>query len=646
MRKPSAPPRKLNAAHFAFMRALAQGVDERASWDRYLRVEGEHTDLRTVRRTIAWIQDAFAAAAKRENKPGTARLLRLDPERFSAAPAQPTLAEFAVAQGMEDFSEAEQVEAYEEAYPRGGKGRAGRAGQGGSTPTRRGRVIARQLQALQWLQDLVAQDPRPGDRVGAWLNPRLAAHLERARLHTLFDLVEHMNGTGARWWVDVPGVGERKASRILEWLQTHETQLGVRVSPHAAQRRSDMTFDAMTEVMPAATAVRPLEKFVVPPELDGSAGRNRAPPDKCLLVAADDYAAVVAWLTSKRRGAKDGELSATQRAYRREAERLLLWAVLERNKALSSLAVEDAAAFRDFLQAPPASWCGPRHRQRWSPLWRPLEGPLAPAALRHALSILRSLFGFLVSQGYVTGNPFAAVALPSQPLRPLGSNRALTFAQWDHLDAVLERQVDTEAARRLRRGMRWLYATGLRLAEITHVKCENLERVAYRDVDGSIATDWMLTVVGKGARVRQVPVPHELVDELADELGRFGLERAVTAPSNRGIHVMARFEAGLEPPSAWSASGLYQAMKNLLVQVADGIGGEDGERLRKASSHWLRHSHASHALQGRGGQRPVPIQIVQNNLGHTSLATTSMYLNTERDERLRAMRGFWRARLE
>ena len=40
------------------MRALAQGLDERASWDRYLRLEGEHTDLRTVRRTIAWIRDA------------------------------------------------------------------------------------------------------------------------------------------------------------------------------------------------------------------------------------------------------------------------------------------------------------------------------------------------------------------------------------------------------------------------------------------------------------------------------------------------------------------------------------------------------------------------------------------------------------
>lgn len=306
------------------------------------------------------------------------------------------------------------------------------------------------------------------------------------------------------------------------------------------------------------------------------------------------------------------------------------------------MSLEDATAFSAFLRSPPSSWCGPRHRQRWSPSWRPLEGPLAPAALRHALNILKSLFNFLVSQAYVTGNPFAAVSLPVQPLRPLGSNRTLSFAQWDLIDAALARQVDTEPARRLRRGMQWLYATGLRLAEMTSAKCEDLEQVEYTGADGSIATDWMLAMVGKGGRVRQVPVPHELVDELSEELARFGLAHSVSAAHNKGIHVMARFDAELERPTAWSSSGLYQAIKAFLSQLGDSVGGEDGERLRRASSHWFRHSHASHALQGRGGQWPVPIQVVQNNLGHASIGTTSLYLTTERDERLRAMRGFWR----
>jgi hypothetical protein len=46
-------PRKLHVGHFAFMRAVVQGLDPRDSWDRYLRLEGEVSDQRTVRATIA-----------------------------------------------------------------------------------------------------------------------------------------------------------------------------------------------------------------------------------------------------------------------------------------------------------------------------------------------------------------------------------------------------------------------------------------------------------------------------------------------------------------------------------------------------------------------------------------------------------------
>lgn len=638
MKQPKALPRKLHGGHFAFMRALAQGLDERASWDRYLRLEGEHTDLRTVRKTIAWIRDEFAAAARRENKPGTARLILLDAERIKSAPKQPTLAEFAQAQGMEDFSEAEQLEAYEEAYPpsaRGARSGQGRGPQGASAqPTRRARVIERQLEALRWLQGLVAQDPRPGDRVGAWLNPSLASRLERAGVPTLAALVERINGIGARWWVQVPGVGALKGARILEWLHANEIVLGLRIGSHVDQPRAQLSVSTLAEVVPAATAIRPFEKFLLPADLDGRAGRFRAPIERCLILARNDHEAIGAWLASKQAGRLNGELSSTQRAYRKEAERLLLWAILERKKALSSLSVEDATDYRSFLADPPSTWCGPRHHQRWSPLWRPLEGPLAPVALRHSLTILRSLFAFLVGQGYVTGNPFTAVALPSQPPRPLGASRTLTFAQWDHVDVLLKDHVGTEAGRRLRRGMRWLYATGLRLAEITNVKCEDLEQVDDKAANGTVANDWMLLVVGKGGRRRQVPVPGELVEELGEELARFGFERQVSAPSNRGIPVMARFDATLERPASWSASGLYQAIKAFLAQAADSLDGADARQLKRASTHWLRHSHASHALQGREGKAPVPIQVVQNNLGHASVETTSIYLANEPNESL------------
>ena len=104
-----------------------------------------------------------------------------------------------------------------------------------------------------------------------------------------------------------------------------------------------------------------------------------------------------------------------------------------------------------------------------------------------------------------------------------------------------------------------------------------------------MATGWLLSVVGKGGRSRQVPVPAELVEELGDELARHGLERWVTAIGNQGIHVLARFDAELERPARWSASGLYQSIKAFLAQAAHGLDGADAQQLRKASTHWLRH---------------------------------------------------------
>jgi site-specific recombinase XerD len=59
-------------------------------------------------------------------------------------------------------------------------------------------------------------------------------------------------------------------------------------------------------------------------------------------------------------------------------------------------------------------------------------------------------------------------------------------------------------------------------------------------------------------------------------------------------------------------------------------------RLARASTHWLRHTHASHALASG-----VRIQDAQQNLGHASLATTTAYVTTERAQRLKAMQGFW-----
>jgi integrase len=154
----------------------------------------------------------------------------------------------------------------------------------------------------------------------------------------------------------------------------------------------------------------------------------------------------------------------------------------------------------------------------------------------------------------------------------------------------------------------------------------------------------LLSVIGKGGRSRQVPVPAELVEDFSDDLTRHGFKREVRAASNLAIPILARFDVGLKRPTSWSTSGLYQAIKAFLANAANGLDEADAAQLKKASVHWLRHTRASQALQGREGQMAVPIQVVQNNLGHASSGTTSLYLTTEREERMKAMHGFWKTK--
>jgi hypothetical protein len=188
--------RKLHREHFAFMRSYVQGVDVRASWNRYLNIEGTPTDARIVKRTIAWLRDEFAAAARRHDRHGLARRVRLDVSRL-AQPSRtlPTLEEFVAQRGLDGFEEAEQLEAYEEEF--------GRADAGAN---RRARFIKRQLNELHWLEKQAAEDPHADDAVSAWLHPDLSARLEAAGIHTLRQLAERINGVGSGWHTPVRAI--------------------------------------------------------------------------------------------------------------------------------------------------------------------------------------------------------------------------------------------------------------------------------------------------------------------------------------------------------------------------------------------------------------------------------------------------------
>ena len=671
--------RKLHVGHFAFMRAVVQGISMQDSWNRYLSKEGGRSDPLLIQQTVAWIRQEFAAVSRREHRHGTARLLEFDLRKLlDPGPMLPSLEDFAVEHQLEDFSEAEQTEAYEAHY----RAELSRA-------KRRRRLMQRQLEALQWLQQLVAQPPSAGDAVGSWLSTSLSAHLEAADIFTLAQLVERINGVGNRWHAGIPGLGPAKARRIEAWLKEHERTIGMGLGAHIERPRHTLFKHELERVVQPATDIRPLEKFRPPAELDGSKGLYRRPQAHCLIQATNDYQAILAWLRTKagltedqkkrvrsRRRQRDTGveqamdwlqyLSHTQRSYRKEAERFLLWVIVQRGKAMSSVTAEDCAEYRDFLADPqPRShWCGTRARERWSPLWRPFEGPLKPSAQRQAVSILSNLYAFLGDQNYLMGNPWSAVTPPRNAMPRIDVGRSFTQAQWKFIEAETAQGQGTESGRadpdrqpslmalRLRFALELLYATGLRREEVVAAQLDDLRFVTYPSDGDAVVEGWMLTVLGKGQRLREVPVPDSVVEQLKVYLAARGLHPEPDNLGNRGAYLLgwhAELEADLKQPGADDPrrgilpDTLYTQLKRFFARCAGKLrlAGDDkaAERFDNASTHWLRHTHASHAIAAG-----VPVQIEQQNLGHVSLDTTTVYVTTEDKRRMQAMRDFWAKR--
>ncbi len=155
--------------------------------------------------------------------------------------------------------------------------------------------------------------------------------------------------------------------------------------------------------------------------------------------------------------------------------------------------------------------------------------------------------------------------------------------------------VTGEAKPRNRALLRVLYGAGLRVSELTGLRWRD---VAERDDTAQI------TVYGKGGKTRHVLLSTGTWDALRAIRGEAGPDDAVFRSSRGGGALDAR-----------------QARR--IVAAAARRAGVDAQ----VSPHWLRHAHASHALD-----RGAAIHLVQATLGHSSVATTGRYLHARPTE--------------
>ena len=379
-------------------------------------------------------------------------------------------------------------------------------------------------------------------------------------------------------------------------------------------------------VAPAVLAhLEPLEGLVLPLHLSGERGRNRA-QGLPQVAANDDRSAVLAWL------ARYKDSPATLASYRKEAERLLLWCVHQHGKALSDLTHEDFLAYESFLEDPQphGRWIMQvaQKAPRSSPHWRPFAKPLDRQSQRQALSILNSLFNWLVQAGYLAGNPLA-LRRRKAVARPMQTARFLPHEHWAQVRATIEalpRATPRQALQAAR--YRWLfsllYIAGLRISEV----CDNTMGDFYwrRAADGK--ERWWLGVRGKGEKDRTIPATDELVSELMRYRRAHGLQ-----PLPREGDALPLLLPLIGGAKSMGRSAVHELVKNVFRETGArlrALGPEHeaaAAHVEKASAHWMRHTAGTHQSDN------MDLKAVRDNLGHANIATTSIYVHTEDDKR-------------
>jgi len=220
------------------------------------------------------------------------------------------------------------------------------------------------------------------------------------------------------------------------------------------------------------------------------------------------------------------------------------------------------------------------------------ERGLAPTSIRRAQSAVRTYFGFLMGEGVLETDPTDRLDSPRV-------DRTLPdFLSREEIDRLLE---SPDATHRLywrdRAVLEFLYATGVRVSELVEL------RIASMDVEEGFAT-----VFGKGSKERLVPVGGPALRSVE----RYLREVRPLLDTGKGegrVFLNAR-GTPIRRESIWSL--VRTAAKRAGIQ-------------RKVSPHTLRHTFATHLVEGG-----ADLAAVQELLGHADISTTQMYTHLDR----------------
>lgn len=347
-------------------------------------------------------------------------------------------------------------------------------------------------------------------------------------------------------------------------------------------------------------------------ELLGACGTNRADPDECLFQAEHDIEAVYRWLNQYRDNAH------TLKNYKKEAERLLLWCVLQCKKPLSSLDMDDFDAYFSFIQDPKPRefWVGERSYRRDHPQWRPFVGVLSEQSVRNSLRVIKSMMSFLQDAGYVRRNPINLLKKQKDIVRETQLHarleRILEPHEWQALlDTIAMMPNETESERRKQIRLRFIFAfmflTGVRTEEFANLKWSNIRK---RD------THWWLYIKGKRNKEAVLPINDELLLEISKYRQSQGLESFPFIDEDTPILRDLNHTEGL------SSKQLYKLIKQVGQATIDRLElvGKQAEKFKQFSGHWIRHYLKSHM-----SKIGIPYDYQRYIMRHAEQNVTDMY---------------------
>lgn len=246
----------------------------------------------------------------------------------------------------------------------------------------------------------------------------------------------------------------------------------------------------------------------------------------------------------------------------------------------------DVEQFVDFVDLP-LSEIKLQHFWDWADHLKRL-GAL-PSTQARKLAAVKSLFSFGHRIGYLQFNVGVAITLPNIPDK---------LAERILLEEDIVAIVGQAHTLRNRVLLKLFYASGARVSELASVYWGAL--ISRGNRQGQIS------LLGKGNKVRTLMLPAPIWKDL--------MELKSESEFNESNHPVFRSRKG----GSLSRQQIWR-----IVRDAARAAGFD----KNISPHWLRHAHASHALD-----RGAPVHLVQESLGHRSLATTSKYTHARPDE--------------